>query len=165
MAVLLMERMLALKNWQAEIPRQKKKQGKQENLGVSRQLIRINPGLIVKTTRKTITMSLTLRTTLGCTEAIIADDGNLNLFYRVAGIINEDLRLKFLKKEDEFDTISWSFKFKGHTLTLQYDIYNGISVLPTKAQGADVKDNKAVVELAAVLEGKLIDRELLRNIA
>jgi hypothetical protein len=154
-----------LKSWQAEILKQKKQQGKQRNLGVSLQLIRKNPGLIVKTTRKTITMSLTLRTTLGCTEAIIADDGNLNLFYRVAGIINEDLRLKFLKKEDEFDSISWSFKFKGHTLTLQYDIYNGISVLPTKAQGADVKDNKAVVELAAVLEGKLIDRELLRNIA
>jgi hypothetical protein len=165
MAVRLTERMLTLENWQAGIPKQREQQGKQENLGVSLQLIRKNPGLIVKTTRKTITMSLTLRTTLGCTEAIIADDGNLNLFYRVAGIINEDLRLKFLKKEDEFDSISWSFKFKGHTLTLQYDIYNGISVLPTKAQGADVKDNKAVVELAAVLEGKLIDRELLRNIA
>src|SRR5689334_21587087 len=136
MAVLLMERMLALKNWQAEIPRQKKKQGKQENLGVSRQLIRINPGLIVKTTRKTITMSLTLRTTLGCTEAIIADDGNLNLFYRVAGIINEDLHLKFVNKEDEFDSINWGFKFKGHHLTLCYNIYTGISVFPTKTRNA-----------------------------
>ena len=54
-------------------------------------------------------MSLTLRTTLGCTEAVLADDGNLNLFYQVAGIINDDLRIKFLNKEDEFDSIIWDF--------------------------------------------------------
>jgi hypothetical protein len=110
-------------------------------------------------------MSLTLRTTLGCTEAIIADDGNLNLFYHVAGIINEDLRLKFVNKEDEFDSISWNFKFKGHPLTLHYNIYNGISVFPTKVNGAANKDNRAVVELANVLEQKLTGRELVRNIA
>jgi hypothetical protein len=110
-------------------------------------------------------MSLTLRTTLGCTEAVIADDGNLNLFYRVAGIINEDLRLKFLNKEDEFDSINWNFKFKGHPLTLHYNIYNGISVFPTKTHSAHLKDNKAVVELASVLEGKLVSYELVRNIA
>ena len=110
-------------------------------------------------------MSLTLRTSLGCTEAIIADDGNLNLFYTVAGIINEDLRLKFVNKEDEFDSINWDFKFKGHPLTLHYNIYNGISVFPTKTHGAAVKDNKAVVELANVLEIKLAGRQPMRNIA
>jgi hypothetical protein len=106
-------------------------------------------------------MSLTLRTSLGCTEVIIADDGSLSLFYHVAGIIN-DLRIKFVRKEDEFDSINWDFKFKGHNLTLHYNIYNGISVFPTRTSGADVKDNKAVVELANVLEGKLTPQ---RNIA
>jgi hypothetical protein len=106
-------------------------------------------------------MSLTLRTSLGCTEVIIADDGSLSLFYHIAGIIN-DLRIKFVKKEDEFDSISWNFRFKGHNLTLHYNIYNGISMFPTKGTGADVKDNKAVIELANVLEGKLNPR---RNIA
>jgi hypothetical protein len=110
-------------------------------------------------------MSLTLRTTLGCTEAIIADDGNLNLFYRVAGIINEDLRIKFLKKEDEFDSINWDFKFKGHHLTLCYNIYTGISVFPTKTREAAVKDNKAVEELAGVLEERLLAREPLKKSA
>lgn len=110
-------------------------------------------------------MSLTLRTSLGCTEAIIADDGNLNLFYQVAGIINEDLRLKFVNKEDEFDSINWDFKFKGHPLTLHYNIYNGISVFPTRIHGAAMKDNKAVVELANMLEGKLAGLQPLRNIA
>ena len=110
-------------------------------------------------------MSLALRTTFGCTEVIIADDGNLNLFYRVAGIINEDLRIKFVNKEDEFDSINWDFKFKGHQLTLHYNIYNGISVFPTKTKAAAEKDNKAVVELANVLENKLLALQPLRNIA
>ncbi len=108
-------------------------------------------------------MSLTLRTTLGCTEAVLADDGNPNLFYQVAGIINDDLRIKFLNKEDEFDSINWDFKYKGHPLTLRYDIYNGISVHPTKTQAALPKDNQAVVELANILEGKLFNP--LKNIA
>jgi len=110
-------------------------------------------------------MSLTLRTSLGCTEAIIADDGNLNLFYHVADIINQDLRIKFLNKEDEFDSINWDFRFKGHSLTLHYSIYNGISVFPTKAQDAVLKDNKAVEELATILTGKLVNPLLQRHIA
>ena len=108
-------------------------------------------------------MSLTLRTTLGCTEAVLADDGSLNLFYQVAGIINEDLRIKFLNKEDEFDAINWDFKYKGHQLTLHYDIYNGISVHPTRTNAALPKDNQVVVELGRILEGKLFNP--LRNIA
>ncbi|MGZ8556679.1 MAG: hypothetical protein ACXWWC_00020 [Chitinophagaceae bacterium] len=108
-------------------------------------------------------MSLALRTTLGCTEAVLADNGSLNLFYQVAGIINEQLHIKFLNKEDEFEAINWDFKYKGHSLTLRYDIYNGISVHPTKAHAAQPKDNLAVVELANILDGKLFNP--LRNIA
>lgn len=110
-------------------------------------------------------MSLTLRTTLGCTEAVIADDGNLKLFYHVAGIMNDDLRIKFVNKEDEFDSINWDFKFKGYPLTLHYNIYNGISVFPTKTHSAASKENKAVVELANRLHGKLFSPELTSNVA
>lgn len=100
-------------------------------------------------------MSLALRTSLGCTEAVIADDGNLNLFYQIAGILQDDLRLRVLQKEDEFDSISWDFRFKGHYLTLHYNIYNGISVFPTRTRDALQKDNKAVVELATLLQDKM----------
>lgn len=110
-------------------------------------------------------MSVTLRTSLGCTEAVIADDGTLNLFYHVAGIINEDLRLKFLNKEDEFDSINWDFRFKGHPLTLHYSIYNGISVFPTKTVDAMIKDNKAVIELATLLEERLFSQVQRKHIA
>lgn len=109
-------------------------------------------------------MSLSLRTSLGCTEAVLADNGNLNMFYLVARLINDELRLKFVNKEDEFEAINWDFKYKGHPLTLRYDIYNGISVYPTKAGAAQPKDNLAVVELANIIDGKLFNGPL-KNIA
>lgn len=102
-------------------------------------------------------MSLTLRTTLGCTEAIIADDGGLKEFYHVANILSQDLDVNFSNKEDDFDTIDWEFRFKGHNITLHYSIYNGISIFPTKTRDALSKDNKAVVELANVIEAKMFN--------
>ncbi|MBK8140388.1 MAG: hypothetical protein IPK57_04795 [Chitinophagaceae bacterium] len=109
-------------------------------------------------------MSLTLRTSLGCTEAIIADDAGLKQFYHVANVLSQDFKVKFSNKEDDFDTINWEFRFKGHDMTLHYNIYNGISLFPTKTRDAVNKDNKAVVELAGVLEGRLFKEEQ-RNIA
>lgn len=109
-------------------------------------------------------MSLTLRTNLGCTEVVIADDGGLKRFYQVADILSEDLKIKFSNKEDDFDTIDWEFKFRGHNLTLHYNIYNGITIFPTKTKDALNRDNKAVVELAGILESKLFN-EGRRNIA
>lgn len=110
-------------------------------------------------------MSVTLRTDLGCTEAVIADDGTLNLFYQVAGILHDDLRIKFVNKEDEFDSISWDFRFRGNQLTLHYNIYNGISVFPTKVREAQVKENKAAVELAGIVSSKLMTQMFNRHIA
>ena len=109
-------------------------------------------------------MSLTLRTNFGCTEAVIADDGGLKQFYRVANVLSQDFDINFSNKEDDFDTIDWEFRFKGHNLTLHYSIYNGISIFPTKTRDALSKDNKAVVELANVLDGKLFNEDR-RNIA
>ena len=99
-------------------------------------------------------MSLTLRTTLGCTEAVIADDGGLKEFYRVANILSQDLDVNFSHKED---TIDWEFRFKGHNITLHYSIYNGVSIFPTKTKDALSKDNKAVVELANVIEARMFN--------
>lgn len=110
-------------------------------------------------------MSLTLRTTLGCTEAIIDDDGGLKRFYQVADILSEDLHLLFTHKEDDFDTIDWDFNYNGHGLTLHYNIYTGISIFPTKTRDAARKDNKAVVDLANLLEGKLANAGLKKDMA
>ena len=110
-------------------------------------------------------MSLTLRTTLGCTEAVIDGDGGLKRFYQIADILSDELKVNFTGKEDDFDAISWNFLLGHHELTLQYSIYNGISLFPTKTKDARKKENHAVVELANVLEGKLMTMDLHRNIA
>ena len=110
-------------------------------------------------------MSLTLRTTLGCTEAVIDDDGGLKRFYQIADILSDDLQVNFTNKEDDFDAINWDFHLGHHELTLQYSIYNGISMFPTKTKDARKRDNKAVVELANVLEGKLMTIDLRQSVA
>lgn len=110
-------------------------------------------------------MSLTLRTTFGCTEAVIDDDGGLHRFYQIADILSDDLKVSFVHKEDDFDAISWDFHLGSHPLTLHYSIYNGISVFPTKTKDARKRDNKAVVELANVIEGKLLNLDMRKHIA
>ena len=109
-------------------------------------------------------MSLTLRTTLGCTEAVIDGDGGLKRFYQIADILSDELKVAFTGKEDDFDAISWNFLINHQELTLQYSIYNGISLFPTRIRDARKKENNAVVELANVLEGKLQHLDL-RQIA
>lgn len=101
-------------------------------------------------------MSLTLRTDFGCTEAIIDDDCGLKRFYEVANILLDDLKIRFTSKQDDFDTLTWNFTYKGHLLSLYYNIYTGISVYPHKFKGAARKDNDAVIEVAKFLETKLL---------
>ncbi len=110
-------------------------------------------------------MSLTLRTALGCTEAVIDDDGGLKRFYQIAGILSDDFEVDFTNKEDDFDAISWNFAFGNYKLTLHYSIYNGISIFPTKEKEARKRENTAVVELANVLVGKLMSLDMKRSIA
>jgi hypothetical protein len=100
-------------------------------------------------------MSLTLRTTLGCTEAVIDSSGGLKRFYEIASILSDELKAFFTRKEDDFDAISWDFELNKYELTLYYSIYNGISMFPTRTKDARKKENHAVVELANVLQGRL----------
>ena len=110
-------------------------------------------------------MSLTLRTTLGCTEAVIDGDGGLKRFYQIADILSDDLKVAFINKEDDFDAISWDFTMGHNELTLQYSIYNGICLFPTKTKDARKKENNAVVELANVIQGKLMNLDFHRHSA
>jgi hypothetical protein len=110
-------------------------------------------------------MSLTLRTDFGCTEAIIDDDCGLKRFYEVANILSDDPKIKFTNKEDDFDTLSWSFIYKRHVLTLYYNIYTGISIYPFRFRNALRQDNDAVVEVAKYLENKLLVHQAKRYIS
>lgn len=110
-------------------------------------------------------MSLTLRTDFGCTEAIIDDDCGLKRFYEVANILTDDLDIRFTKKEDDFDTLVWHFLYKGHILTLHYNIYTGISIYPLKFRNAPRKENDMVIEIARFLEDRLLIHQAKRYIS
>jgi hypothetical protein len=94
-------------------------------------------------------MSYQLKNELGTVEAVIDDNCGIKKFYSIANTLSSDLKAKFLEKHDEFDTIDWDFKYKGHPLKLHYNIYNGVSISPSNA-----RDNEVVTELASLLERK-----------
>lgn len=100
-------------------------------------------------------MSLTLRTTFGCTEAVLDNEGSLKRFYQIADLLKELFDVQFVNKEDEFDAINWDFFLARHRLTLHYSIYNGVLIYPTKTKDARRRENNLVVELASVLEERL----------
>ena len=102
-------------------------------------------------------MSLTLRTTLGFTEAVLDAAGGLKRFYQIASVLTDAFSVSFIHKEDDFDAISWEFRLNNYHLTLAYSIYNGILLFPAKGAEARKRDNEAVVKLANVLQGKLLD--------
>jgi hypothetical protein len=104
-------------------------------------------------------MSLTLRTTLGFTEAVIDADGGLKRFYQIASVLTDAFSVSFVRKEDDFDAISWQFQLNKYRLTLEYSIYNGILLFPTKMAEARKRENEAVVEVASVLQGKLMNTD------
>lgn len=110
-------------------------------------------------------MSLTLRTDFGCTEAIIDDDYGLKRFYEVADILTDELEIRFTQKQDDFDTLTWNFLYKGHILTLHYNIYTGISIYPFKFREAPRKDNDAVIEVAKFLENTLLVHKARRFVS
>ncbi len=108
-------------------------------------------------------MTLTLRTTFGCTEAIIDAEGNLKRFYQIADILSDELNVTFIHKEDDIDALNWDFTIHQYHLTLHYSIYNGISIFPTKTKDARKRENNAVIELAHILEGKLVTADMRKK--
>jgi hypothetical protein len=94
-------------------------------------------------------MSYQLQTPMGLLEAVIDDNCGLKKFYSIANVMAKELKVKFIGKEDDSATVEWHFKYKGHPLTLQYNIYNGVSIFPKAG-----KHNKYVTELAGFLEGR-----------
>ncbi len=92
-------------------------------------------------------MSYQLTNSLGAIEAVIDDNCGISKFYSIADTLAKEFKVKFLQKHDEFDTVDWIFKYKGHPLNLHYNIYNGVSISTNNN-----KDNAKVSELAKKLE-------------
>lgn len=92
-----------------------------------------------------------LKTNSGGTEAVIDDNCGISKFYSIAGTLADDLKVTFLNQIDDAETLDWDFKYKKFILTLHYNIFNGVSILPQKINGAK-RVNKAVEEVADFLE-------------
>ena len=96
-------------------------------------------------------MCYELKTTNGCTEAVIDDNCGISKFYAIANTLAKDLKVKFLNQVDDAETLDWDFQYRGQFLTLHYNIFNGVSILPQKLKKSK-SDNKAVMEVARFLE-------------
>lgn len=94
-------------------------------------------------------MSYQLTTSMGAVEAVIDDNCGLKKFNSIANMLMRELKVKFLNKIDESDTVDWHFRYKGHPLTLHYNIYNGVSIFTQNRA-----DNEAVSEVAKYLESR-----------
>lgn len=81
--------------------------------------------------------------------SVIDENGSLNQFYSLTEVLSKTRHVRFISKNDEADNIEWHFKYRGRPLTLQYNIYNGVSLFP--------QDNKDA-ETATKLLGKLREK-------
>src|SRR5215210_3556663 len=92
-----------------------------------------------------------LKTNYGGTEAVIDDNCGISKFYMIANTLTDELQVKFLNQVDDADSLDWDFQYKNHYLTLHYNIFNGVSILPHSTKAVE-KENKAVLEVASFLE-------------
>lgn len=80
---------------------------------------------------------------------VLDENASLNQFYAFTATLSSNKHVRFIAKNDEADIIDWHFKYRGRQLTLQYNMYNGVSLFPQ-----NVKDQQAVQELLAQLRGR-----------
>ncbi len=96
-------------------------------------------------------MCYQLTTHFGGTEAVIDDNCGISKFYAIAGTLTKELQVNFLNQVDDSDTLDWDFQYKNLFLTLHYNIFNGVSILPRHTKSIQ-NENKVVMEIAHFLE-------------
>ena len=94
-----------------------------------------------------------LKTKSGATEAVIDDNCGITKFYAIADALTHDLKIDFLTQVDETENLDWDFKFHDQFLTLHYNVFNGVSILPVSKK-SNRRRNNAVVEVAHFLQQK-----------
>jgi len=82
---------------------------------------------------------------------IINEQSSLADFYNFTDKLSKTRFVRFTGKNDEADNIEWKFTYRGRKLTIQYSIYNGVSLFSEK-----VKDLKIVTKLADKLHLKTL---------
>jgi hypothetical protein len=83
----------------------------------------------------------------GWTEAIVQENCSIEMFYKIAAILQTTLDISFTNKINDTDTSYWDFIYKDNELTLHYNIYAGVSIFPKSMTNASSSDNQIVLEL------------------
>ncbi len=96
-------------------------------------------------------MCYELKTNNGCSEAVIDDNCGISKFYAIADTLSVELQVSFLNQVDDAESLDWDFHYKNQLLTLQYNIFNGVSIFPQHKKNVQ-QENNAVLELAHFLE-------------
>lgn len=96
-------------------------------------------------------MSYQLTTKYGGTEAVIDDNCGISKFYLIADALTNQLHATFLNQIDDAETMDWDFQYKNYLLTLHYNTFNGVSIVPHTIRGAQ-KENEGVLEVARFLK-------------
>ncbi len=74
-------------------------------------------------------------------------ESSLANFYNLTNKLSSLRFIRFTGKHDEVDSIQWMFTYRKRKFTLQYSIYNGISLFTE-----DTKNQKLVTKLADKLQ-------------
>lgn len=77
-------------------------------------------------------------------STVIDENGSLQKFYLLTNKLSKTRFVRFTNKLDEADSIEWHFKYRGHPLTLQYDIYNGVTLMPQSSKDIPAANKLAV---------------------
>jgi len=82
------------------------------------------------------------------TEMVVNESGNLKEFYKLANALSKTRHVHLKSKVDDAFMVEWSYKYRGDEISLQYSIYNGVTLLYT---GKDKKNaDKLALRLRAI---------------
>ena len=81
-------------------------------------------------------------------EMVIDETGSLQKFYALTNELSRTRYVRFTGKMDEADNIEWNFKYHGSPLTLQYNVYNGLTLLLQDSKALKIA-NQLIVKLRA----------------
>ena len=80
------------------------------------------------------------------TEMVISESGSLQEFYRLANVLSKTRHVHLMSKEDDAMIVEWHYKYRKNALSLQYSVYNGVTLLYSG------KDKKTADKLAIRLK-------------
>ena len=61
-------------------------------------------------------------------STVIDESASLQQFYSFTNQLSRNKKVRFTGKLDEADNIEWNFKYRGYPFSLQYNIYNGVTL-------------------------------------